>query len=231
MDNTDKRFSSDTDNHIQYLEFYGEKYKCFLFDENLHKALALPNYVCSHDKSFAGIQWSNGDYRFYYIRKYFPNYDYYWQTEYDIFCNGVSYKPFLDNYKDNFSDLIIQKEDKTIKDKNKKWCWINKTDWIYKNTHKYRSFFPIERLSARAIDFLYKKRLEHGEVYSKVEDDISVRWINCELFTPTELINNGFSCDYINEFLYYKKEFDLNDNRLFERPDNRLYHPVKGNFV
>ena len=231
LDNTNQKFSSDTDNPIQYLEFYGKKYKCFLFDENVHKSLNLPNYVCYKDKSFSGVQWSNGDYRFYYVRKYFPNYDYYWQTEYDIFCNGQSYKPFLDSFIENKSDLIIQEKFPHSHEPIEEWFWYDKTDWVYKDLIKYRSFFPIVRLSAAAIDFLFKRRMEHGELYSKIEDKTLNRWIHCELFTPTELINNGFSCHYINEYLFINPEIDLNANRLFEHPDNRLYHPVKGSYV
>ena len=29
----------------------------------------------------------------------------------------------------------------------------------------------------------------------------------------------------------WDKEYDLNEDRLFERPDNLLYHPVKGQFI
>ena len=230
LDNSSNSFSSESDSPIQELEFYGEKYKCFLFDENIHKSMNLPNYTCKKDQSFKSIMWSNEDYRFYYIRKYFTNYDYYWQTEYDIFCNG-SYKLFFEKYKDDAADLIIQEcalnSEKTIEE----WFWYKKTDWIYKNTKKYRNFFPIERLSARAIDFLYEKRLCHGKIFSQLNDKTDNRWINCEMFVPTELINNGFSYRYFEEYLYYKPEIDLNNNRIFEKQDNRLYHPIKGNYI
>jgi len=230
LDNSGCRFSKDTLNPIQELEFYGEKFKCFLFDENICNSLNLPKLSCKNDNDFKNIMWSNGDYRFYPVRKFFPEYDFYWQTEYDIFCNG-SYKPFFEQYKDDSADLIIQESalnsEKTIEE----WFWYKKTDWIYKNTKKYRSFFPIERLSARAIDFLYEKRLCHGKIFSQLNDKTENRWINCELFVPTELINNGFSYRYFEEYLYYKPEIDLNNNRIFEKQDNRLYHPIKSNYI
>lgn len=102
----------------------------------------LPNYTCKKDQSFKSIMWSNGDYRFYYIRK-----------------------------------------------------------------------------------------LEHGKIFSQLNDKTDNRWIHCEMFVPTELINNSFSHRYFEEYLYYKPEIDLNNDRVFEKQNGRLYHPIKGNYI
>lgn len=231
LDNSSNSFTSESDSPIQELEFYGEKYKCFLLDENIHKYMNLPNYTCQKDQSFKSIMWSNGDYRFYYIRKYFPNYDYYWQTEYDVFCNAESYKDFLDEFKDDNADLISQEKATNSKTTMETWYWNAKDEWIYKDVKKYSSFFPVVRLSSKAIDFLYEKRLEHGKIFSQLNDKTDNRWIHCEMFVPTELINNGFSHRYFEEYLYYKPEIDLNNDRVFEKQNGRLYHPIKGNYI
>mgnify|MGYP007101839765 CR=1 FL=1 len=229
IDNSEQKFSADLDNPVQKLEFFGNEYKCFLFNENIHKSLNLPYFTEKKiNGSFKSNMWYNGDYRFYYVRKYFPDFDYYWQVEYDIYCHGDSYKYFLDKYKDNPSDLIIQNKDRREIPETENWYWVDKTDWIYKNAKLYRSFYPLCRLSSRAVDFLYKRRLEHSEIYSQLEDKNSNRWIMCELFTATELLNNGYSCEYFDEYFYYKPEFDLNTIKIYLEPDNRLYHPVKG---
>ena len=232
IENSDGKFSKDFENPIQEFEFFGEKYKCFLYNENIHKSLNLPYYTGGKENdTFKNNMWYNGDYRFYYVKKIFPQYDFYWQVEYDIFCNGESYKPFLDKYVNNKADLIIQHKDRKIEPETKNWYWIDKTDWIYKGQKLHRSFYPLCRLSSKAINFLYQRRMEHDKIYSALEDKKINRWIMCELFTATELINNGYTHEYFDEYFYYTPEYDLTTTRIFENPDNRLYHPVKGNFL
>ena len=96
---------------------------------------------------------------------------------------------------------------------------------------KYASFFPVVRLSSLAIDFLYKKRVEHSEIFERIKNNKLNRWINCELFVPTELLNNNFTGENIEQPLRFSPEYDLNEERLFENQDNLIYHPVKGNFI
>ena len=48
-----------------------------------------------------------------------------------------------------------------------------------------------------------------------------------EVFTPTELMNGGFSCENLEEKNVALKNFYLNDERFFLQTDNHLYHPVK----
>ena len=87
--------------------------------------------------------------------------------------------------------------------------------------------FPVVRLSAGAIDFLYRRRKELSRKFreEKIEN---AQWPNCELFVPTELCNSGFASSDLNEeFVRFTPNFYLNDIRCFEKPDNRLYHPVK----
>ena len=82
-------------------------------------------------------------------------------------------------------------------------------------------------MSANAIDFLYQQRLEHKKVF-EISTDTKKRWFNCELFVPTELMNNGFSCEKISDEKHVTlNPIHLNDNRIFTMPDNHLYHPVK----
>ena len=221
------------DSRVKEMEFYGTKVKCFFFDEQLHNELNLPCYFYNRKaENFSEIMWYNGDYRFYYVRKFFPDYDFYWQFDYDIFCNGDSYQEFFSKYEKFEEDLLVC--DLRPEQINGEWYWSSEIDWAYDGDF-YASFFPICRLSSRAIDFLYKKRFERGEQYLKLEDKTHSMWIFCETFAPNELIKNGFSAHSIDEKYVSSEvwniEFDLNENRLFEHPDNQLYHPVKGDYV
>lgn len=219
-------------NRIEQQTFFNQKVKCFFFDENIHKELNLPNITFTNlNSKFEDIMWYNGDFRYYFIKKYFPDYDFYWQIEYDIFCNGTSYQHFLDkyiNYTEDFLCVNYRQLSKTGK-----WYWLRDIDWIYQNKSTvYGSFFPITRLSTKAIDFLYRKRLEHEVIYKNLKDKTNTRWLHCELFVPTELKYNNFSCaNIIEPKIKFSPEIDINEDRIFEIPDNQLYHPVKGQFT
>lgn len=212
-------------------EFYNTKVKCFFFDKTLHDALHLPWYAQNRKTGqFSEIMWYNSDYRFYYVRKIFPGYDYYWQFEYDIFCNGDSYQPFFDTYARQTEDLLVLKFRK--EQLNGKWYWSKSVDWIYKDLPIYGSFFPIARLTGKAVDFLYERRLKQEEIYRSLPDSKNAEWPFCELFVPAELVNNGFTAASMEEKqITWNMEYDLTEVRLFEHPDNLLYHPVKGQFI
>lgn len=228
IDNTRLKIQSETP--VVVKEFFGINIKCFLFDEKIHNNLNLP-YCNKFQKngSFSDVLWHNADYRFYYVKKYFPEYEYFWQFDYDVFFNGKSYAPFFEKYKDNKNDLLITNYGPTSKASG--WFWAKDIEWIYKNINLYCSFFPVCRLSSNAIDFLYKKRLDHGKKFIKLSPFKKNKWLNCELFVPTELTNNGFLCESIIEPNVKLEEIDLSEDRIFENPDNMLYHAVKGQFL
>ena len=106
-------------------------------------------------------------------------------------------------------------------------------EWAY-DKEIFGSFFPICRLSSSAIDFLYQKRIERFAQYTKLENQENFMWLFGEVFVPSELAKNGYSISSIEEkyisHINWDKEFDLND-RLYENPDNLLYHPIKGQFL
>ena len=110
--------------------------------------------------------------------------------------------------------------------KDRDWQGTQKVNWIYNDQKINAGFFPVERLSARAIDFLYKRRLEHAKIFT--DDGGKNKWIFCELFVATELRNNSeFTCINLDEPNVHLHNFYLNDSRFFLTPDDKLYHPVK----
>lgn len=229
IDNTNLKIK--TKERISEQIFFGTKIKCFFFDSDLQKELQLPWFSYDKEtKQFSDIMWYNSDYRFYYIKKYFPNYDYYWQFEYDIFCNGKTYQYFFDKYKKQTEDcLCLQFRKEKL---NGKWFWSKSIKWIYGDSQIYAAFFPIVRLSNKAIELLYNKRLEHKKLYKNITNKEKNHWPFCEVFLPTEIIKSNLSVFKLNEDkITYEEEYDLNESRLFEHPDNLLYHPVKGNFI
>lgn len=228
VDNTKNIVAADDDDPIKVVNFNGIDIKCFLFNHRIHEESGLPYFTGDIYNNDSGeILWYNGDYPFYYIKKYFPNYDYYWCTEYDVFCNGNSYKPFFKRYEKEKSDFISA-DLRHVDMDNPRWTWSDKTEWMYKRDENYGSFFPVVRLSANALNFLYNRRIEHGEIFEKIKENPEYRWIFCEAFVPSELMKHNYSCKWLNtECLRYSPDYNLNKERIFEFPDFKLYHPVR----
>ena len=227
IDNHTNFIKTNTESPVTIIYFNNININCFLFDLSVFLESNLPYYTDNPDnKDLGKVMWYNSDYSAYIIKKYFPDYDYYWSIEFDVFCNG-QYSSFFKKYNKNNSDLIMS-DYRSLKDSDENWYWDNKNNWIYKDVDKYGGFFPVVRFSSKAIDFLYKKRLEHAIAFDKVKSNPENRWIFCESFVPTELSNGGFECIKLDEpHLRYQPLYNLNKERIFEKPDNRLYHPVK----
>ena len=105
------------------------------------------------------------------------------------------------------------------------WEWKNKINWIYNNAQTYASIFAVSRIKSSAIDFLFKRRLDHAKIFEK-SNKISKRWLICEIFVPTELMNNMFLCERIDE-PYMRAVPVYNIDECIKI--NHLYHPVKSN--
>lgn len=209
------------------LIFFNTTCKCILTNKDTLKKINLP-LIADYDytEDIGKILWYNGDYIAYIVNKLLPDYEYYWFFDYDCFYNGKNYNNFFDYYEHIHSDFICS----VIQPASKSWSWQANSDWIYKNEQKMQSFFPVFRLSKRAILHLFKQRLKHQQIFNDSNYPYK-RWINCELFVPTELRLNNMSMTKIEDHrLRFKPSYDLSRDRIFLTEDELLYHPVKGNF-
>lgn len=223
IDNT--AYKCNFKNRIENKIFYDINVKCFFFDSKLHDELELPYYTIypiNREKDWRRVQWANSDYRFYYVRSHFPNYDYYWQIECDVFCNAKSYTGFLNNFTDNDTDLLGT-HFKSINPTE--WIETHFLEWAYPEQKLSTIFFPAIRLSARALDFLYNQRLVHKEIFREIPQ--KNQWVGCETFVATELALNGFTCANIENQRVFLNPVYLNDEVFFMMPDDRIYHPIK----
>jgi hypothetical protein len=64
-------------NRVENRIFFGTSCKCFFFDANLHDNLELPYFTYDGPENFRANMMGNCDYKFYYLRKILPDYDYY----------------------------------------------------------------------------------------------------------------------------------------------------------
>jgi len=160
--------------------------------------------------------------------------DYYWVMEYDVRYNG-SWSDFFDYFAESEADLISSYVRTYSAEPNFHWWNLNHPTKEIQLEHRVRSFNPIYRISARALDFL-DKELKDG-------------WCgHHEVILPTLVDQNDrlqltdFNAD--NKFSGKKKSFytsstDSNGkitsgtmryipatNSAGLRP-GKLYHPVK----
>ncbi|MBQ4114420.1 hypothetical protein IJD34_03360 [bacterium] len=226
FDNKNNTFPK-SENPICKINVYGIDIDFLLTDFDIYEKYNLPGFYDDKEgNDFNRFMWYNADYPLYLVKTILPNYDYYWQIEYDVYCNGTSYQPFFDIYNNNKNDLLIVRYTNALND----WWATEKTDWIWdESIQRHCCILPITRLSNSAIDYLYSKRLEHAEIYKNKINDENARWVFCELFLATEIANNkNLSAErIINQRITDSPVINLAKERLYLRQDNKLYHPVK----
>jgi hypothetical protein len=179
--------------------------------------------------------------------KTYPQYEYYWNIEYDVYFNG-EWNILFDTFKLIDSDFISSHLERFHQSPN--WAWWKslrlKTIDI-PETEYVKSFNPIYRISNKAMAVLDKILLEgnsgHHEVLIptvlnflgyKIND-----WGGISEFTLPNFENSFYLTNSNVNNLYYtgssmrfRPEFNLKELEQGLK-DNLLYHPVKrlfGNF-
>lgn len=221
IDNT-KNLVPDNGSNSQNIVLYGQNVTYYPFTIKKIKDLGLKFYFENINKiDYARTLWGCADYQLYLMRKLYPEYDYYWQTEYDMFYNDTNYNSFFDLYKNNNADLLITYYEKA----DDSWCWTKNVDWIYESEEMMKCFFPILRISAKAIDYLYKRRIEIETDFEKIQPDSDAIIPNSEIFTATELTNAGFRCENLKDFHNVRCHPDIIKKEINAK--RRLYHPYR----
>lgn len=166
------------------------------------------------------------------IYKHFPQYDYYWNVEYDVTFSGYwSYLfKLCENRRAHFLSTHIKHY---IEDSD--WSWWKS---LYgKMSHinimnRLRSFNPIYRISKEALTLIDHTLMEGSYGHH-------------EVLVPTLLYSNGYSIEdfggagsftpksFINKiYIQHGQEGTMRYRPIFNREDdfpfeNRLFHPVK----
>jgi len=96
-----------------------------------------------------------------YFRKHYPDYDYYWLVEDDVWYNG-DWSKFFKSFEGNNADLVSAYL--TSYKEAPHWYWWNTlvTESFVPNYYKMRTFYPICRFSAQSLDYL-DQRLKKGD--------------------------------------------------------------------
>lgn len=222
INNTYKAVDDDKSGAVQDKTLFGVEAKCLLLYQK-----DLENLGLLIEKNIGHSLWLNTDYWVYVARKYF-DFDYIWTIDYDCFLNAKDYKEFFDFYKKERADLIVSHFRKENKDT--KWQWCVNTNWAYDESVQWcGSLFALARYSKDLASLLYEKRLEYKEKFLAYKG--KKQWLMCEFFTTTEAYKNGFLIKNFTEDGHQIRmaQFDLNTDRIFTQPNNKMYHPVKEN--
>ncbi len=173
--------------------------------------------------------WQCGDYAYYAARQRYPDLRWFWLIEYDVRITGGSPDAFFAFFHAHPEVDLLAAELGPVG-----WDWYWSLAARARDAVPHRCFFPVTRMSARAIDRVFVKRVEHSRNPLR-----RALWPNDEAMVATTLAD-GFVCRDLNSFgvRYYDSatfsvgeplDGDALDDHL--PPDaaageSRLMHPV-----
>jgi hypothetical protein len=168
--------------------------------------------------------WRCGDYGYYLARRQFPDAKLFWLIEADVRFYGADpahfFQFFAGEPEVDFLAGGLMRADPS-------WYWRNTAR--ARDVLAYRCLFPVTRLSTRAIDAAFARRLEHGKRISR-----RILWPNDEALVATTLMNGNFVSRDFNAFgpVFYSHDTyyygaPLNGDCLdIGVPTARMAHPV-----
>ena len=137
-------------------------------------------------KDFA---WRCGDYGLYLARHANPDVDRFWLIENDVRITGTDPADFFAFFAARDEDFLASYIGPAPTD----WYWHDSL--LSRDRTPHKCFFPLCRISARALDGLLAARQSHSCSWSRRRF-----WPNDEGFVATGLIGDGFACADFNDF-------------------------------
>ena len=174
------------------------------------------------------IFWRAGDYAFYCALDQFRDAPRFWMIEYDTAINRADPLSFLREIDAaSRHDLLAPH----FREPEDWWHFAEPLRGVYPRV--MRCFYPLVRLSARAIRALLAERQRASAIQRGVPADQRMTWPNDEVFTATVLHDGGFACADFNDLgpFYSQGTFwfePLRHPAHLPPDDGLLYHPVRG---
>jgi hypothetical protein len=180
------------------------------------------------------VLWRCGDYAFYAARRQFPYVEFFWIIEPDVRINIESAGDFFYFFTRHPDiDLLVS----FLGPADGSYPWTETMRPFARNPHK--CMYPLLRLSARAIDHLLEQRqILSNRFMKETMADGRLRghelWPNDEVFTATQLYENGFKIADLNftgipfyDDRTFSFQFPVSETRFKSFPlDGKIYHPV-----
>ena len=190
--------------------------KTLIFSKNIVEDLKL-----THTND---MQWRFGDYCLYIVNDFLSKnnitFDYLWMVEPDVLVTE-EFSELIKVFSENDTDFLCSYLDKATSD----WMWYKyKKD--FSNSIIYRTFFPLIRVSARTVDFLYNSRVNNPTL------------ANDEVFVATTISNNNFKTSCFNsssKIVYDRNSFSYMLPHYVPfvelyRKKATIYHPAFDDF-
>lgn len=175
-----------------------------------------------------GIFWRCGDYFLYVVQNEMPDFDYYWLMEDDVLINHAEPDALLAHI-DTASDADFLSS--YMREAEDYWDW---QAFMRPYADKvYRSFFPLIRLSGRALTFLHAERQRALAIALTDKGFDGAHWPNDESFTATVLANSPyFTTQDFNDIIHVYDEQGFYSGIIMHPMeigpvDGLIYHPVR----
>ena len=171
-------------------KYFNEKDIYFVCDDGVvesSQVLSLKHFLKTHSLKVdvPKLGWRCGDHCFY--RAYDNNntYDYYWLIEPDVYIDEIGLTNLTKESKLKKHDLLIN----NLRIAPASWYWYKTYKMHFPSDKIYMGFFPLVRLSAKAIEFAYEERKKLSSNHT-----LNVElYPNDEVFITSKLLNNSFS--------------------------------------
>lgn len=213
---------------IEEREFFGLRVKCLLLQQEDYVNLGFYNF-----EDIGYNFWFNVTYGLFIVaNNFYKDYDFYWYFDWDVFLNAKDYKDFFEHYDKDDADFIISRFRKEDYDTTT-WHILYDTQWAYDTKEFFHGCLcSIERYSLRFVKHLFIKYKEMTERFLNFNGQ--KQWIHPEVICATEAVKAGFKIKNFTEDGHVvdvpPHYTDLN-NKIFLKPDGKMYHPVKPNIV
>ncbi|WP_281526691.1 hypothetical protein [Campylobacter avium] len=213
---------------IEEREFFGLRVKCLLLQQEDYVNLGFYNF-----EDIGYNFWFNVTYGLFIVaNNFYKDYDFYWCFDWDVFLNAKDYKDFFEHYDKDESDFIISHFRKEDYDTTA-WHILYDTQWAYDTKEFFHGCLcSIERYSLRFIKHLFIKYKEMTERFLNFNGQ--KQWIHPEVICATEAVKAGFKIKNFTEdghVVHVPPHYTDLNNKIFLKPDGKMYHPVKPNIV
>ncbi len=138
------------------------------------------------------LLWFNGDYPLYALRRQCPDYDCYFQLEYDVVINRPI-ASLIAEVEAAAADYVGLTKGEAVQD----WFWRDSCAGVYPLDRLRHQLICVSLFSGAALDHLFERRLSQGRALA---EGTQASWPFCEGFVPTELALAGFVCHELSEF-------------------------------
>lgn len=191
-----------------------------------HNFLEYQNILFTHPAK-KGLGWLCGDY-FYYAMESSIDAEYYWLIEPDVGFTFDNISDFFFSFEKVKDDALVQSYQKSPE----KWMWKKSAELI--NSQAYKSFFPLTRLSKKAIIECKKARVNLTERLCNKEFSINL-YPNDEALVATVVGNNPDLkinnlkqyFPYGFKYFTYMQSISVMPNAKDILPKNQILHPIR----